>query len=91
MRKNSPHMFISKHHKALAKVIGKVNWQDSQDEKLGTLTPREHFIEALILMFEADNPEFRRHTFIDAIGKALGLSDEDIDVMCEFCGKEWGH
>ena len=78
MRKSTPHMFISKHHKALAKLIG-------------TLTPREHFIEALILMFEADNPEFRRHTFIDAIGKALGLSDEDIDVMCEFCGKEWGH
>jgi len=84
-------MFTQRHYEALAKLVGEVNWQDSRDAFDNRTTAREHLIKDLTLMFEADNSKFKKHTFMDAIGKAQGLSQEDIDYSCQHCGRVNGH
>jgi len=84
-------MFTQRHYEALAKLVGEVNWEESIDDFGKTNTGREHLIEDLIDMFEADNPKFNRWTFVSAIGKAQGLSQEDVDYLCQYCGRLDGH
>lgn len=82
-------MFERRHMKAIASIIGSLEYDITKDVFGNSITVREHLIEGFINLFEKDNPRFNSERFVEAVAEAEGREVTGFD--CPYCGKEYGH